>query len=288
MLALAGSASADTFCVQKLDCVGVFEANLTDALASATGTVGRDRIELGAYIDSGTPVVAVNNPVDIVGSGDSSTLQGGGGNSTRLKVQEPTSTVSSIRIVLTADNSTGLETKGGARDITVTGDAGATDTLVGVLLTGAGSLDRARIFLPMTAGATIEAVRTESDGVATISNATIEGAAAIKAVNFGAPARTVVSDVFLRGQVGINANGSEVSVANAEVEAPAATGAVGLSAFNAPSRSAAIRARHVRSWVPARRARTGCAPTTSTGPARSRPRSTSRTRSSAASRPTSG
>src|SRR5689334_16832955 len=50
-LCLVTPASAATFCVQKLDCPGTFENNLSDALSAAHGTAERDRIELGAYID---------------------------------------------------------------------------------------------------------------------------------------------------------------------------------------------------------------------------------------------
>jgi PKD repeat protein len=247
LLALAAPASADTFCVQKsTGCEGSSKNNLAEALDSALATVGRDRIELGAYIDTGTPVVAVNNPVDIVGSGQSSIFQGGGGGSARLKIVEPSSTVSDIRIIVTGDNSIGLDTRGPARNITVTADLGATHDLVGVLLSVGGTLDQAGIFLPMTGGATIQGVRTELPGVSKISNATIEAEKAILAFKGGTPGpanRTVVTDVFLRAAVGIVANGSDVTVDNAEVEAPA-TAAVGLQSFTGAA-SAAIRARHV-------------------------------------------
>ena len=242
-LCLATPASAATFCVQKLACPGTFENNLSDALSDAAANGERDRIELGAYTDTIPAVVQAGSPVDIVGSGDSSVLQGGGGNVVRLKIQEPTSTVSHLQVRLNADASTGIETNGVVRDVAVTADPPADQTLVGVLMNGTSTLDGVRVFLPTTPNMDTTGVRTEGVGVKTINNATAEGEFGILGVNnppFGPTNNVIVRGAFVRATQGIVANGSQVFVDDSLVEAASA----GLDAFTA-SGSAALRARHV-------------------------------------------
>jgi hypothetical protein len=248
-MALTAPASAETFCVQKISgCPGTFENNLTDALTNAHGnTDGRDRIELGNYIDPAPAiVVAAGNQVDIVGLGDASVLQGGGG--TVLKVEDPTSTVSSLQVRLNADNSTGISSSGSVRDVAVTADNPADEDLIGVLLGGAGTLDGARIFLPTTAGSTLNGVRVEGGtGIKTISNVVVEAEIGINST-FSGPIsdsnRTIVHDAFVRAQSGIIANdGSRVTVDNSLVEA-ASTTATALSS-RAFTHSSELQARHV-------------------------------------------
>jgi hypothetical protein len=242
-LCLVTPASAATFCVQKFDCLGTFENDLSDALSDASGTVGRDRIELGAYIDTTAAVDGAGNAVDIVGSGDSSVLQGGGGNVARLTVKDPTSMVSNFQVRLKADNSTGIETDAVVRDVSVTADPPATQTLVGVLMNGTSTLDGVRVFLPRTPNMDTTGIRTEGTGVKTMSNVSAEGENGIWAANlppFGPTTNTIVRAAFVRANVGIQANESQVFVDDSLVEAQA----TGLSAFSTTA-SAALRARHV-------------------------------------------
>jgi hypothetical protein len=242
-LCLAASASGATFCVQKIACPGTFENNLSEALTDAAANGERDRIELGAYIDTTPAVNGAGSPVDIVGAGDSSVLQGGGGDVVRLKIQEPTSTVSSLQVRLKADHSTGIETNGLVQDVAVTADPPADQTLVGVLMKGTSTLDRAGVFLPRTANTDTTGVRTEGVGVKTITGGAAEGETGILVVNdppLGPANNAIVRGAFVRANVGIVANQSQVFVDDALVEA----GSAGLDAF-AVTASAALRARQV-------------------------------------------
>ncbi|HEY0632001.1 MAG TPA: hypothetical protein VGC98_08090, partial [Thermoleophilaceae bacterium] len=240
---LATPASAATFCVQKISCPGTFENNLSQALSDASGNGERDRIELGAYIDTIPAVDEAGNPVDIVGSGDSSVLQGGGGNVARLKIKDPTSTVSNLEVRLNADHSTGIETNAVVRDVSVTADPPAAQALVGVLMNGTSTLDGVRVFLPTTPNMDTTGIRTEGTGVKTMNEVSAEGEYGIWAANlppFGPTTNTIVRAAFVRANVGIQANQSQVFVDDSLVEAQA----TGLSAL-APTASAALRARHV-------------------------------------------
>lgn len=242
-LCLAAPASAATFCVQKLSCPGTFENNLSEALSDAAGNGERDRIELGAYIDTIPAVDQAGSPVDIVGSGDSSVLQGGGGNVARLKIQDPTSTVSNLQVRLNADSSTGIEMDAVVRDVSVTADPPAAQNLVGVLMNGTSTLDGVGVFLPTTPNMTTTGVRTEGLGVKTIDNVTAEGENGIVAANgapFGPNNNTIVRAAFVRASSGIVANQSQVLVDDALLE----TASTGLLAF-ASTGSVALRARHV-------------------------------------------
>jgi hypothetical protein len=241
-LCLATPASAATFCVQKI-CGGTFENSLSEALSDAAANGERDRIELGAYIDTIPAVDQAGSAVDIVGSGDSSVLQGGGGNVARLKIRDPTSTVSNLQVRLNADSSTGIETNGVIRNVNVTADPPADQTLVGVLMTGTSTLDGAGIFLPTTPNMDTTGVRTEGVGVKTLNNVAAEGETGILVFNtppFGPNNNTIVRAAFVRASSGINANQSQVLVDDALVEAASR----GLTAFT-DTGSAALRARHV-------------------------------------------
>jgi hypothetical protein len=242
-LCLAAPASAATFCVQKVACTGMFEMSLSAALTDASGNGVRDRIELGAYTDTTPAVDQAGSQVDIVGLGDTSALAGGGGSVARLKIQEPTSTVSNLQVRLNADDSTGIETNGVVRNVAVTADAPADQTLVGVLMKGTSTLDGAGVFFPTTPGEDTSAIRTEGTGVKTINDVTAEAGEGIVVFNnapFGPDNNAIVRAAFVRASVGITANQSQVFVDDALVE----TASTGLSAFTATG-SAALRARHV-------------------------------------------
>jgi hypothetical protein len=242
-LAFASPAAADTFCVHATSCPPDHTYNdLQTALgqAQANGT-GRDSILLGAYTDTIAATNSAGFPVDISGAGDATILQGGGGNSTRLRLLEPTSTVSNLQVRLNADSSTGIEAAGQISDVSVTADQPATQTLVGVLLEGSATLDGAGIFMPTTVNSDSTAVRIEAPpaGTKTINDVTVEGESGIVNAGGGAESTTIVRDAFVRAHRGIEANNSYVTVDNALVEADS-----GLTSFDF-SASASLRARHV-------------------------------------------
>jgi hypothetical protein len=246
-LAFASSAGADTFCVHATTCPPdhTFD-ELQTALGQAQGNgPGRDSVLLGAYTDTIAATNGVGSPVDIIGVGDATILQGGGGDSTRLTLSEPTSTVSSLQVRLTADSSTGIQAAGHVRDVSVTADTNAAQTLVGVLLTGSATLDGAGVFMPTTANSESTGVRVESPpgGTKTINDVTVEGEQGILSTGGGADNTTVVRDAFVRGRIGISANNSQATVDNALVEVLPGPGA-GLTSFDF-NHSASLRARHV-------------------------------------------
>jgi PKD domain len=249
-LACAGPAAADTFCVPVSASSSCPPANQKADLASALAAAGpngeRDQILLGAYTDTTPATNSAGSPVDIIGIGDATILQGGGGGSTRLKLNEPTSSVSHLQVRLNADSSTGIEAAGHVHDVSVTADSTATQTLVGVLLFGAGSLEAAGVFMPTTAGADSTGVRIEAPpaGTKTITDVTVEGEDGILSAGGGATSTTVVRDAFVRALSGISANNSQVTVDNSLVEVVPGVGGSGLTSFDF-SASASLRARHV-------------------------------------------
>jgi PKD domain-containing protein len=223
------------------------KADLATALAAAAGNgAERDQILLGEYTDTTPATNSSGSPVDIIGVGDKTILQGGGGDSTRLTLNEPTSSVSHLQVRINADSSTGIKAAGHVHDVSVTADAPAVQHLVGVLLFGSGSLEAAGVFMPKTAGSDSTGVRIEAPpaGSKTITDVTVEGEDGIVSSGGGASSTTVVRDAFVRGVRGISANNSQVSVDNALVEVVPGVGGVGLTSFDL-SDSASLRARHV-------------------------------------------
>jgi hypothetical protein len=247
VLAFAAPAAADTFCVPTGSCAPDHTfATLQTALGQANGNgPGRDTIMLGAYTDTTPATNSAGFPVDIIGLGDSTLLLGGGSNSTRLKINEPTSTVRNLQVQLNANDSTGIESAGTVRDVAVSAVQGATQTLVGVLLFGSATLDGAGVFMPTTAGADSTGVRIESPpaGTKTINDVTVEGTDGILSTGGGAGSITNVRDAFVRAHSGLSANNSYMSVDNAVVEVLSGA-AGGLTSF-AFTESASMRARHV-------------------------------------------
>jgi hypothetical protein len=247
-LACAAPAAAETFCVSESSCP---PANQFASLSAALGAAGgngpeRDTILLGAYTDPTPATNSSGSPVDIVGVGDPTILQGGGGGTTRLRLLEPTSTVSHLQVRLNADNSTGIEAAGHVHDVSVTADPPAAQPLVGILLTGSASLDAAGIFMPTTFNTDSTGVRLESPpaGTKTITDVTVEGETGINSSGGGTASSTVVRDAFVRARRGIEANNSSVSVDNSLVEVIPGVGGLGLAAADL-FQSASMRARHV-------------------------------------------
>jgi PKD repeat protein len=249
-LALGGAApaAADTFCVPTGSCPPENQhPTLAAALVAAGGNgPGRDTILLGAYTDMTPATNSPGSPVDIVGVGDGTVLQGGGGNTTRLRLLEPTSTVSHLQVRLNANSSTGIEVGGHVHDVAVTAEPTATQTLVGVLLNGSGKLEAAGVFMPTTAGSDSTGVRAENPptGTKTITDVTVEGETGILSAAGVGTNITVVRDAFVRARTGISANNSSVFVDNALVEIVPGASGVGLNAL-ASVASASLRARHV-------------------------------------------
>jgi hypothetical protein len=160
-----------------------------------------------------------------------------------LKIQEPTSTVSHLQVRLNADHSTGIETNGVVRNVAVTADPPAVQTLVGVLMKGTSTLDGVRVFFPTTPNKDTTGIRTENTGVKTINNVSAEAENGILVVNgppLGPDNSAIVRAAFVRASAGILANQSQVFVDDSLVEGEL----TGLDAFTA-SGSAALRARHV-------------------------------------------
>jgi PKD domain-containing protein len=240
-------ASAQTLCVPATLAPGCDAAypTLQGALdAAAVNIDGRDRIQIGVHDELLPAVNAVGSQVDIVGLGNLTTLRGGGGNTPRLKIDDPTSTVSNLEVRLNASSSIGIESKGQVSDVTVVAEGPAATDLVGVQLKGSAGLDGAQIFLPMVVGSSNDGVRTESVGsTSTVQDAYIEAATGVNVLNAGVPGptnRTVVRKVRVRGSTGVNANQSLVLVDDTVVEATS----TGLAAL-AVSQAADLRARHV-------------------------------------------
>jgi hypothetical protein len=69
------AASANTYCVSKLDCPGTPEWTIQDAITDASNDAAAARIEIGPGVFSGN-IVVPNNPagLEIVGSGPESTI----------------------------------------------------------------------------------------------------------------------------------------------------------------------------------------------------------------------
>ncbi len=138
-LALAGPASATTYCVNAGGCSGTSESTLQTALtAAATTGSGPDTVVVG---DPGTPPstgYAYNptdgavNPVEIVGSGAGTVLTAG--NTGQVVLNLGSNSHSSVRDLTLSIHSpgTGLVASGTARNISVTGSSNSDAGVVSV------------------------------------------------------------------------------------------------------------------------------------------------------------
>jgi hypothetical protein len=110
-------------------------------------------------------------------------------------------------------------------------------------MNGTSTLDGVRVFLPRTPNMDTTGIRAEGTGVKTMNEVSAEGGNGILVANlppFGPTNNAIVRGAFVRADVGIQANQSQVFVDDALVEATS----TGLLAFTATD-SAAMRARQV-------------------------------------------
>src|SRR3954447_22852035 len=146
-LAVPSLAQAQTFCVHApSNCGGgTNAADLQAALnaANANGVNTKDTILIGVGLFSDGPAVDVaGNPVDIVGEGSNKTSIRTSSNAagvTILDIQEPTSTISDLRVHhnSAAPSATGIKLRGDADNILVT-NQGLTGQFDGIEPQGSG------------------------------------------------------------------------------------------------------------------------------------------------------
>src|SRR5438552_13706458 len=141
-LAAPAAAEAVTFCVHSPPgCVGTAQADLSSALAAAQANGGntQDTIQLGAGLFNDGPAIDLaGNQVDIVGVASNQTaITASGANHTILKLLEPASTISHLRLHVTGTGiETGVELAGHASDVLVT-NSGTANAIDGVKTNGA-------------------------------------------------------------------------------------------------------------------------------------------------------
>lgn len=127
-LAAPSGASAVTFCVHSPDgCTGTTQPSLSAALsAAAANGGGRDEIRVGVGLFNDGPAVnAAGSPVDIVGVAANKTAittNSATPGMTILSIQEPTSTISHLRVhhKTNAPTAVGIALAGDADDVMVT------------------------------------------------------------------------------------------------------------------------------------------------------------------------
>ncbi|HEY8467750.1 MAG TPA: hypothetical protein VIL04_13220 [Solirubrobacterales bacterium] len=150
-LALPAAAQAEKFCVQKPKCVaagGTAHPSIGTALAAASLTGGRDRIELGPHVfDDGPWTVPLGNPVVIVGAGKNKTTLRPAAPApfqTVLTVNDAETRVEKLAVdVDDGAGSTGILTSGVVRNVRVASDANVNQT--GVFLYTDSRIERSEI-----------------------------------------------------------------------------------------------------------------------------------------------
>jgi PKD repeat protein len=207
--ASAGTASADTFCVNfnpPTGCVGTPKTSIAGAIDAANLTTGRDRIEIasGTY----TPQVATSpnlsvtagNPVDIVGVGPTQPVIAPSATETGATVfgiNEPSSTLSNVAIEIPDGMNFGLSLVGNgtqgprADSVSVTLESGADDPgLSGVNVSAGAVLSHSLIDLslvPAQLGITGHFAVEASPGSIVEDSKLSGGTVAYDAFGLGAP-----------------------------------------------------------------------------------------------------
>lgn len=184
-LALASTASADTFCVhQPAGCVGTPENSLNEALLAtqSNGAGTRDTIQIGAGTFVDLPAtIDVGNPVDIVGdSAGSTVLRSNTSSVSAMKLLEPSSTASQLQIQIAgAGSEVGLLLAGEADHVRIT-TAGAQTTVDGVRFHGmTGKLRHSSVSLGHTANEIARAVAAPSGTEGTIEDSSVSAASGV-------------------------------------------------------------------------------------------------------------
>jgi len=144
--AAPASAAATTYCVPSTgpQCSGTAEPDIQSALNAAGGDGAKDIIKVAAGTYTGPFFDNSGNPVDLIGSGLGTVLQGGGGAST-LRVTEPTTTISSLKVVA-ANGAIGADSSGTFLHVAVGESAGASG-VVGVFLETNGRFEQGVVSL---------------------------------------------------------------------------------------------------------------------------------------------
>jgi hypothetical protein len=251
LLALTGSASAaTTYCISDPSCAGTVQPDLSSALAAAAGSSGRDTIQLGAGSFSGPATDAAGNQVDIVGKGDATVLSGG---ATVLTMQEPTSTVASLRIDMPGPpTTTGLDLAASATNVAVTGAAGG---VYGVHMTGTSSFTGGRVTLPTATGpSTTNAFRIEDPaGTKTITGPSIQATAGIVVDSpIALLSFTNVRNVRMHAQQGIDVRRGQAFVDDVAMTVLPSVGVsdLPLSLTAGSASNASVTARHLTAYGP--------------------------------------
>jgi hypothetical protein len=209
LLAAPAGASAATFCVHApAGCIGVGKAKLQDALDAAVANGGgRDTIRLGQGLFNDGPAVNVaGSPVDIIGIALNKTTITSSSNSSGLiilDIQEPTSTISDLRVHHStgAAPATGIKLAGDAENILVT-NQGLIGPFDGISMVSTASLDES--------------------GVDLVYPNNVQN----RAIFVPGGANVTIRHSFLRGVVGVFASGSHVGMQWARIHATQGVAAV--------------------------------------------------------------
>jgi hypothetical protein len=224
--ALAGPASADTFCVATSDCPGGVEVpGLATALLSAEANPGADTIRLGNATFIGPYSYAAPDPLVIEGS-EHSALRSNGEGQTVLGLDGP-AVVSNVQVRLEHDHTTGLELDGTAvaEGVEVGHLLGPAAELTGVLM-GTGTLADSHVTVPASG---LSTGVTTTGGLVVIRDSVIEGSRGI----WGPfnPFSSSVRRVHVRASSGIGIQRGTVAIEDALVEHNGTGDGGGIAAF---------------------------------------------------------
>lgn len=202
-LAAPSAASAVTFCVHSPEgCTGTTQPSLSAALtAAAANGAGRDEIRIGVGLFNDGPAVnAAGSPVDIIGAASNKTAittNSAAAGMTILSIQEPSSTISQLRVhhKTNAPTATGIALAGDADNVMVTNQ--------GVV----GQFDAIRA---VGTGATID-----ESSVSLVYPADLQN----RAVFAGAGTEIDIDDSYLEATVGVATLSSQVTLDRTRIDA---------------------------------------------------------------------
>ncbi len=202
-LAAPSGASAVTFCVHSPDsCTGTSQPNLSAALtAAAANGGGRDEIRIGiGLFNDGPSVNAAGSPVDIIGAGSNKTAittNSAAAGMTILSIQEPSSTISQLRVHHKTNAPTAI-------GIALAGDAD------NVMVTNQGVVGQFDAIRAVGTGATIDASSVSLVYPPDTQN---------RAVFAGAGTEIDIDDSYLEATVGVATLGSQVTLDRTRIDA---------------------------------------------------------------------
>lgn len=222
--ALPAVAPGATFCVHSPPgCAGTTEATLQDALDAADANgANRDEIRIGVGLFNDGPAVnAAGSPVDLIGVASNQTAIRSSSTSAGLAIldiQEPTSTVSDLRVHhnSAAPTATGLVLAGDADRVLVSNQATGGQFDGVELVGGASSFDDSSVTLVYPESIMNRAILVSAGASPTISDAFLEGTVGVS--DFG---EATIRRTRIRATQGVVASsGASTLVRDTEIRVP--------------------------------------------------------------------